>query len=179
MKIHHPLCIASICATALLAACGLDSRRASLAGSWEADSSLGHGDRLQFALRLETTAPGQVRGLVGLFVHPGWVTWVRGYYHGDSLTLTMLEPCQVSSTATPVAIGFTGMRVPDSSMLRGEVWDRGPEAPWVTPVTLRRGLSRWMADQFQEFERACPGGFPSSEAKPPSNKRLKLTGARQ
>src|SRR5438309_184025 len=169
MKTHRPFRIGSAAIVLLLTACGVDSRRTSFTGTWEADSSLGHGNRLQFALRLETTTPGQVQGLVGLFVHPGWVTWVRGYYHGDSISLTMLEPCQVSSTATPVAIGFRGVRVADSLMLRGEVWDHRPEAPWVTPVTLRRGLSRWMADQFQEFEHACPGAFPSSGQEPQPN----------
>jgi hypothetical protein len=161
VNIHHPSRSHAAFLVIIMVACPAASSSPSFVGRWEVDSNLGHGDRMQFALRLESTEPGQVRGLVGLFGHTGWVTWIRGNYHGDSINLTMLNPCQTDSLATPVAIGFRGIRVADSNMLRGEVWDERPEAPWVLPVTLRRGLTPWMEEQFREFERECHGAFPT------------------
>ena len=171
------LCSVAVSTILLIAACRVHAPQTAFAGRWEADTNLGHGDHLTVALRLDALAPGEVQGLIALFGHGGGVTWVRGFYGDDSIHLTMLQPCQADSAGTPIAIGFTGVLMPDSEMLRGEVWDKRPQAPFVYPITLRRGLSSGMADQFQGFERECPGGLPRSSLQPQPNMRLKPGGA--
>jgi len=148
----------------LITGCRADGRAKAFAGQWETDTGARVRNRITVALRLDASASGQVRGVVGIF---GWdaggVSWVRGSYRVDSINLTVLSPCQADSPAAPLAIGFRGVRFADSAILRGDFWDGRPEGPpSVAPITLRRGHTPWVDDQFRKFEHDCPGGLPSS-----------------
>ena len=125
----------------LITGCRADGRAKAFAGQWETDTGARARNRVTVALRLDASASGQVRGVVGIF---GWdaggVSWVRGSYRVDSINLTVLSPCQADSPAAPLAIGFRGVRFADSAILRGDFWDGRPEGPpSVAPITLRRG----------------------------------------